>query len=76
MINPGIIQKYFSILQTGKTVLYAKRKGAIAGSDFSGTVLTIGSDVRPGVRSVGERVAGFVYGGLYLYFSASIFITQ
>ncbi|EIM83882.1 GroES-like protein [Stereum hirsutum FP-91666 SS1] len=47
-----------------KTVLYAKRKGAIAGSDFAGTVLTIGSDVRPGVRSVGERVAGFVYGGM------------
>jgi len=48
-----------------KTVKGAKKTGAIVGCDFAGTVAEIGPDVPEGVRKVGERVAGFVHGGLH-----------
>ncbi|KAI0057242.1 dehydrogenase [Artomyces pyxidatus] len=48
-----------------KTAEYGKRAGAVAGCDFAGTVEEIGPDVEPGVRTVGERVAGFVHGGIH-----------
>ncbi|TFY82387.1 hypothetical protein EWM64_g1615, partial [Hericium alpestre] len=47
-----------------KTVIYAKALGAVVGSDFAGTIVEIGSDVSPGTRTIGERVAGFVHGGV------------
>ncbi len=43
--------------------MYGKRAGAVAGSDFSGIVEEIGSNVPHGLRSIGERVAGLVLGG-------------
>ncbi|KAI0057238.1 dehydrogenase [Artomyces pyxidatus] len=48
-----------------KTAQFGKRAGAVSGCDFAGTVEEIGPDVEPGVRTIGERVAGFVHGGLY-----------
>ncbi|KAA1477009.1 dehydrogenase [Dentipellis sp. KUC8613] len=47
-----------------KTVATVKAAGAILGSDFSGTVVKIGSEVPEGQRYIGERVAGFVHGGI------------
>ncbi|KAI0067103.1 dehydrogenase [Artomyces pyxidatus] len=47
-----------------KTALGGKRYGAVIGNDFSGTVVEIGPDVPAGLRTVGERVAGFVRGGV------------
>ncbi|EJD50354.1 dehydrogenase [Auricularia subglabra TFB-10046 SS5] len=38
--------------------------GTVVGCDFVGIVVQIGSDVPHGLRRVGERVAGFVYGGV------------
>ncbi|KAJ5675664.1 hypothetical protein N7462_008561 [Penicillium macrosclerotiorum] len=40
-------------------------KGAIIGCDYSGTVVKIGSKA-PGNWTVGDRVAGFIHGGLYV----------
>ncbi|KAI0057235.1 zinc-binding oxidoreductase ToxD [Artomyces pyxidatus] len=48
-----------------KTAEFGKRAGAVSGCDFAGTVEEIGPDVEPGVRTIGERVAGFVHGGCY-----------
>ncbi|KAH9967149.1 chaperonin 10-like protein [Russula dissimulans] len=47
-----------------KTALMAKRAGSVAGCDFSGIVEEIGSNVPAGLRSIGERVAGLVLGGI------------
>ena len=54
---------FFWVL-SGKTALYGRRVGAISGFDFSGIVEEIGSNVPHGLRSIGERVAGLVLGGL------------
>ncbi|THH15194.1 hypothetical protein EW146_g5246 [Bondarzewia mesenterica] len=43
-----------------KTVTLGKKTGATVGCDFAGIVEEIGPDVPEGVRTVGERVAGFV----------------
>ncbi|KAI9464273.1 dehydrogenase [Russula earlei] len=48
-----------------KTALMARRAGSVAGCDFSGIVEEIGSNVPPGLRSTGERVAGLVLGGIF-----------
>jgi len=40
--------------------------GNISGCDFAGTVVEIGADVPTGLRKIGERVAGFVHGGIAL----------
>ncbi|KAH8980049.1 dehydrogenase [Lactarius akahatsu] len=42
--------------------LKASKYGAIIGNDFAGTVEELGPDVPAGVRTVGERVGGFVLG--------------
>ncbi|KAI9456063.1 dehydrogenase [Lactarius psammicola] len=42
--------------------LKASTYGAIVGNDFAGTVEELGPDVPAGVRTVGERVGGFVAG--------------
>jgi NADPH:quinone reductase-like Zn-dependent oxidoreductase len=52
-----------SLVLTGKTALYGKRAGSVSGCDFSGIVEEIGPNVPPGLRLIGERVAGFVHGG-------------
>jgi len=49
-------------------VIDAGKYGGIVGSDFAGVVEEIGPDVPKGVRSVGEKVAGFVTGGQYIIF--------
>ncbi|KAI0264909.1 chaperonin 10-like protein [Gloeopeniophorella convolvens] len=38
--------------------------GGISGCDFAGTVEEIGPDVPEGARTVGERVAGYIVGGI------------
>ncbi|KAI0322794.1 dehydrogenase [Amylostereum chailletii] len=48
-----------------KTALFAKRAGSVSGCDFAGIVEEIGPDALNSDRTVGERVAGFVHGGLY-----------
>ena len=48
-------------IELGKTARYGKRTRAGAGSDFSGIVEVIGSNV-PHLRSVGERVADMTGG--------------
>ncbi|THH06161.1 hypothetical protein EW146_g9700 [Bondarzewia mesenterica] len=58
-----------------KTADRGKKIGAIVGCDFVGTVVEIGSNVPAGVRSVGERVAGFVQGALYPNGSFSEYLT-
>jgi len=45
-----------------KAEINAGNYGGIVGSDFAGVVEEIGQDVPDGVRTVGERVAGFVKG--------------
>jgi NADPH:quinone reductase-like Zn-dependent oxidoreductase len=47
-------------------VLKAGNYGGIVGHDFAGVVEEIGPDVPAGVRTVGERVAGFIGGGQFL----------
>lgn len=47
----------------GKTVKAYQVPGNIVGSDFAGIVVEIGSDIVPGTRKIGERVAGLVFGG-------------
>ncbi|KAJ7020958.1 chaperonin 10-like protein [Mycena alexandri] len=47
-----------------KTLLLNKKPGLVLGCDFSGIVDEIGSDVPAGLRKLGERVAGFVHGGI------------
>lgn len=47
-----------------KTAKWGKKAGSISGCDFSGIVEEIGPDVAPGLRSVGERVASMVHGGM------------
>ncbi|KAI0059165.1 dehydrogenase [Artomyces pyxidatus] len=47
-----------------KTAQKAARVGAVSGCDFAGIVEEIGSAVPEGVRTIGERVAGFVRGGI------------
>ncbi|KAJ7292444.1 chaperonin 10-like protein [Mycena rebaudengoi] len=47
-----------------KTLLLNKREGNILGCDFAGTVAEIGPDVPKELRHAGERVAGFVHGGI------------
>jgi len=47
----------------------ARRAGSVAGCDFSGIVEEIGSNVPPGLRSIGERVAGLVLGGQAIPFN-------
>ncbi|KAH9052670.1 dehydrogenase [Lactarius vividus] len=42
--------------------LKASKYGAIIGNDFAGTVEELGPDVPVGVRTLGERVSGFVQG--------------
>jgi len=49
--------------------LKAGTYGGIVGRDFAGTVVEIGPDVSEGVRSVGERVAGFGVSGEFLSFA-------
>jgi NADPH:quinone reductase-like Zn-dependent oxidoreductase len=51
------------LVSLGKSALYGKRAGVVSGCDFSGIVEEIGSNVPHGLRSIGERVAGFVLGG-------------
>ncbi|KAI0292281.1 chaperonin 10-like protein [Russula brevipes] len=41
-----------------KTAQYGKRAGSVSGCDFSGIVEEIGPNVPPGLRLIGERVAG------------------
>jgi len=58
-------------LLTGKAlkrVLDATKYGGIVGNDFAGTVEELGPDVPEGVRKVGERVAGFIWGSQFLSF--------
>ncbi|KAI0255989.1 dehydrogenase [Lactifluus subvellereus] len=50
-----------------KTARYGRRAGAVSGCDFSGIIEEIGSNVPQGLRSVGERVAGLVQGGIRHY---------
>lgn len=47
----------------GKGVKLGRKTGAIVGCDFAGTVEEIGTGVPPGIRTIGERVAGFVRTG-------------
>ncbi|KAJ7157752.1 chaperonin 10-like protein, partial [Mycena filopes] len=47
-----------------KTLLLHARPGNILGCDFAGTVCKLGPEVPPGVRTIGERVAGAVHGGI------------
>ncbi|PCH33721.1 dehydrogenase [Wolfiporia cocos MD-104 SS10] len=47
-----------------KTALLHQRKGNILGCDFAGTVVGIGSNVEPGLRKIGERIAAIVHGGV------------
>ncbi|KAF8192402.1 dehydrogenase [Mycena galopus ATCC 62051] len=47
-----------------KTLLLHTRPGNILGSDFAGTVVALGMDVPTDLRKLGERVAGFVHGGI------------
>ncbi|THH15187.1 hypothetical protein EW146_g5252 [Bondarzewia mesenterica] len=53
-------------LHAGKTLVYARKYGAVLGCNFAGTVVEIGVDVSEDLRTVGERVAGFVHGGGFL----------
>ena len=48
-------------LETGKY-------GAIVGNDFAGTIEELGPDVPVGVRTVNERVSGFVIGSKSVIF--------
>ncbi|TFY82385.1 hypothetical protein EWM64_g1618 [Hericium alpestre] len=48
-----------------RTVGWLKKEGCVVGCDFAGTVEEIGPDVPAGLRIVGERVAGFVFGAYY-----------
>ncbi|KAI0272582.1 dehydrogenase [Gloeopeniophorella convolvens] len=57
-----------------KTAKFAKRAGSVSGCDFSGTVEEVGSGVPEGLRTVGERVAGFVHGGIRPYGSFSEYL--
>lgn len=47
-----------------KTLFLHRQPGNVLGCDASGTVVQIGSDVTPGARKMGERVAAFVHGGI------------
>ena len=49
-----------------KGAVDAGRYGGIAGSDFAGVVEEVGPDVPNGLRTVSERVAGYVKGGQFL----------
>lgn len=52
-------------LSPGKSLRRALKEsqyGAIIGNDFAGTVEELGPDVPVGVRTVGERVCGFIRG--------------
>lgn len=48
-----------------KTALWGKRYGSVSGCDFSGVIEELGPDVPASLRSVGDRVAGIVHGGVY-----------
>jgi NADPH:quinone reductase-like Zn-dependent oxidoreductase len=48
----GMVQRY-------------KIAGSIPGVDFAGYIERLGSDVPETSRFVGERVAGFVHGGIF-----------
>ncbi|KAI0265088.1 dehydrogenase [Gloeopeniophorella convolvens] len=48
-----------------KTAKFVNAQGAIIGVDFAGVVEELGPDVPPDVRHVGERVCGFVHGGIH-----------
>ncbi|KAK7032846.1 chaperonin 10-like protein, partial [Favolaschia claudopus] len=45
-------------------ITFGAPEGLILGRDFAGKVEAIGAEVPPGVRFVGERVAGFLNSGL------------
>ncbi|KAJ7841308.1 zinc-binding oxidoreductase ToxD [Mycena olivaceomarginata] len=45
-------------------IAYRTTEGVISGHDFAGRVEAIGAEVAAGVRFVGERVAGFLNGGV------------
>ncbi|KAJ7192840.1 chaperonin 10-like protein [Mycena pura] len=47
-----------------KTALLHNKPGNILGCDFAGTVVEIGLRVPAGLRTVGERVAGMIHGGV------------
>ncbi|KZW01309.1 GroES-like protein [Exidia glandulosa HHB12029] len=47
--------------------------GAVSGLDFAGVVEAIGPDVPPGLRTIGERVAGMVHGANVLNHSIGAF---
>ena len=53
------------LISLGKALgraLKANKYGAIIGNDFAGTVEELGPEVPEGVRTVNERVGGFVLG--------------
>ncbi|KAJ7454761.1 dehydrogenase [Mycena latifolia] len=45
-------------------ISFRTTEGVVSGHDFAGRVETLGADVPAGARHVGERVAGFVNGGV------------
>ncbi|KAJ7054979.1 chaperonin 10-like protein [Mycena amicta] len=47
-----------------KTLMLNLKSGNIMGCDFAGVVVNIGSEVPTALRKRGERVAGFVHGGI------------
>ncbi|KAA1477014.1 GroES-like protein [Dentipellis sp. KUC8613] len=67
--GPGqILVKVAAVAQNPvdfKTIAWVKKEGAIVGCDYAGTVEEIGPDVPAGLRTIGERVAGFVFGSYY-----------
>ncbi|KAI0322793.1 dehydrogenase [Amylostereum chailletii] len=61
-----ILVKVIAVAQNPSDWMSAQKgrlEGAIVGCDFSGIVQYIGPEVPVGLRTIGERVAGFVHGG-------------
>jgi len=51
-------------METGMAITLNITKGVGVGHDFAGVVEEIGPDVRDNIRFIGERVAGFIRGGM------------
>ncbi|KAK7032764.1 chaperonin 10-like protein [Favolaschia claudopus] len=61
-----VLVKVFAAAQNppdNMKITFGMPEGAILGHDFAGRVEAIGAEVPPGVRFLGERVAGFVNSG-------------